>query len=535
MIRQEVAKLIWQVAEGRKEDIQVKSSESEEFGDYTTNVAFRLSQNTGKDATEEANIIGSKILKLKPSLFDKIETKGSGFLNFFISREYFQKQVADILKKRDGYGQLDIGKGKKINIEFISANPTGKLHIGNGRSAFFGDALANVLEKAGYKVVREYFVNNAKNSNQIKELGKTALGKGNAYFSEYLKRKIESINSSIKNSKNEADAGYLLAKEIQGDTRNFIENGLKIRFNNWVFEEDFYKKNKIKNVFEELKKKKMLYQENGEDSSGGEAWWLKTSEFGDKKDWVAVRGTGEPTYLLSDIAYHKDKFDRGFDRVIDIWGADHQAHVSKIKAAAKILGFQGVLDILVLQLVALKGGEKLSKRKGEIIALEDLVREIGLDAARFFYLQKSLDSHMEIDLDLAKEQSEKNPVCYAQYANARMRGILEKSKEIYKTGEKRINQEKNLKLLTHHSELSLIKRLVKFPEIIEDTACDYQVQRLPRYALTLAADFHRFYRDCRVVSDDKNLTEARLSLILAAKIVLKEVFDLIGVSVPEKM
>ncbi len=267
----------------------------------------------------------------------------------------------------------------------------------------------------------------------------------------------------------------------------------------------------------------MVYEKEG-------AWWIKTSEYGDERDWVVVRETGEPTYLLSDIAYHKDKFERGFNKVIDIWGADHQAHVSKMKAAAKMLGFRGDLDILILQLVSLRGKEKLSKRKGEIVTLEDLVGEIGLDATRFFYLQKSLDTHMEIDIALAKDQSEKNPVYYIQYAHARICSILRKSRLV----EARF-QPNNFQLLKHQSELALIKQLIRLPEVVEDTAEDYQIQRLPQYATELATAFHQFYRDCKVLSEVEGLRQARLGLILATKTVLKNTLGLMGITTPERM
>ena len=264
----------------------------------------------------------------------------------------------------------------------------------------------------------------------------------------------------------------------------------------------------------------MAYQKEG-------AWWVKSSQFGDDKDWVVIRESGEPTYLLSDIAYHKDKIDRGFEKIIDIWGADHQAHVQKIKAAVGMLDYQGEIDILVLQMVTLKGKEKLSKRKGQVVLLEDLVNEIGLDAARFFYLQKSLDTHMEIDIDLAKEQSQKNPVYYIQYAHARICGLLTKAK---------IKSVKPLaNLLNHPSELKLIKQLLKLPEVVEDAANDYQLQRLPYYAVELAVVFHRFYHDCQVISENKKLTQARLGLAVAAGIVLKNTLSLMGISAPEKM
>ncbi|HXK32066.1 MAG TPA: arginine--tRNA ligase, partial [Candidatus Paceibacterota bacterium] len=261
------------------------------------------------------------------------------------------------------------------------------------------------------------------------------------------------------------------------------------------------------------------------------AQWLKTSSYGDSKDWVIVRETGEFTYLLPDIAYHKDRFDKKYDKIIDIWGADHQAHVNKIKAVSRILDYKGELVFLITQVVRLKG-EKMSKRKGKVVTLEWLINEAGADAVRFIYLMKSLDTQMEFDVALAKDQSEKNPVYYAQYAHARICSILRKLKN---EGLKLKPSAKNLNLLNHPSELTLIKQLIKFSEVIEDTARDYQVQRIPQYALDLAASFHQFYHDCRVISEDVRLSEVRLGLSLAAKIILKSTLSLMGVSAPEKM
>jgi len=513
MIRQEIIKLIQKATGEKLEKIEVEHPEDASHGDYSTNIALQLKKDPEKIAK-----------KLKSDLLEKVEVAKPGFINFFLSEEYLQKQVEEVLKQKGKYGQLKIGKGQKVNVELVSANPAGPLHIGNGRNAFAGDVIANILEKASYKVTREYLINDAKNSGQIKELGKTALGKGTAYLTPYLKEKIKVKEKEIKKFDKEGEAGYWLAQEIQKDIKDFLENKLKIRVDKWISEEnDIYKKNKVKKISEWLKKQGLTYEKEG-------AWWIKTSEYGAERDWVIVRETGESTYLLSDIAYHKDKFDRGFNKVIDIWGADHQAHVSKIKAAAKMLGFRGNLDILILQLVSLKGKEKLSKRKGEIITLEDLVNEIGLDTTRFFYLQKSLDTHMEIDIALAKQQSEKNPVYYVQYAHARICSIFRKASLV----ETRF-QPNNFQLLKHPSELALMKQLIRLPEVVEDTAKDYQVQRLPQYATDLATTFHQFYRDCRVISDDKELTQARLSLALATKTALKNTLDLMGITAPEKM
>jgi len=548
MIREEIVKLIEKsIKELQKTkklpkfdlpEVQIECPGEKIHGDYSTNVVMVIAKKA-KITTrpprppakggplkplEIAKLINWKLKIENGKFLDKVEVVEPGFINFFLSKEYLQKQVDEILKQKEKFGQSKIGKGQKVNIEFISANPTGLLHLGHGRGAFFGDCLANVLEKAGYKVTREYYINDAKNSAQIKELGKTAIGKGITYLNDYLKKKIQISKSKIQKCKNEGEAGYLLAQGIQKDIKNFIENKLKIKFDNWVSEENLYRKSKVDKIYNWFKKENLIYKKE-------KAEWLKTSKFGDKQDWVIIRETGEPTYLLSDLAYHQDKFNRRFQKIINIWGADHQGHVSKIKAASKMLGFKGDLDILISQVVRLKRG-KISKRKGETITLEWLIDEVGLDPARFIYLMKSSDTQMEFDVELAKERSEKSPVYYVQYAHARICSIFKKAKMKEK---QMMNKFTMVKLLQHPAELKLIRQIIRFPEIIEDTSKDCQVQRLPQYALDLATAFHQFYRDCRVISDDKNLTQARLFLVLATKTVFKNTLDLMGVSAPEKM
>jgi arginyl-tRNA synthetase len=535
MIREEILNLIQKsIKELQKEkvfpkfeisEIRIERPEEKIYGDYSTNIAMIIAKQIGKNPLEVAKRINWKLEIGNWKFLDKVEVIKPGFINFFLSKDYLQKQVEEILKEGEKFGILKIGKNKKTQVEFISANPTGPLHIGNGRGAFFGDTLANVLEKAGYRVTREYYINDAKSNNQIKILGQTALGKGTTYLTEKLKTQISNLKTELEKLKDEGEAGHLLAQEVHKDIKNLIENKLKIKFDNWVSEEDLYRKDKVDKIFNWLKNKSLAYQKEG-------AWWIKTSQFGDSQDWVIIRETGEPTYLMSDIAYHKDKFDRGFQKIINIWGADHQGHVSKMKTVAKILGYKGNLDILISQIVRLKGGIKISKRKGTAIDLEWLIDEVGLDAARFFYLMKSLNTQMEFDLELAKEKSEKSPVYYVQYANARIYSILAKSK--IQNPKSKIKSQ-NLKLLNHPSELELIKQLIRFPEIVEDTARDYQIQRIPQYALDLATIFHQFYRDCKVLTEDKNLRDVRLGLILATKIVLKSTLDLMGISAPEKM
>ena len=471
MLKKEIQKILKTALEDLKkervlvfdklENVQVEYPREKEHGDYATNIALILAKKTEKDPIKIANLIVNQInKKITKNLFEKIEIKQPGFINFFISQEYLQKLLKEIIKKDQNFGRLKIGRGVKTNVEFISANPTGELHVGNGRGAFFGDVLANVLEFAGFKVEREYYINNARCNTQIQILGKTALGKGKAYLTDYLKQKIKKLQKKLKKIDDEKEAGYLLANEIQKDIKKFVEKELKIKFDNWIEEESFFQKSEIRKTFKWLEKKGLVYQKDG-------AFWIRTSKFGDEKDWVIVRENGEPTYLMSDIVYHKDKVKRGFKKIINIWGADHQAHVSKMKAVMKILGFRGEFEVLISQIVTLKSGKKLSKRKGEIITLRELIDEIGLDVARFFYLQKALDAHMEFDLDLAKEQSEKNPVYYIQYAHARICSILQKCKV---KNEKLKISVQNLKLLKNPKEIELMKQLIIFPEIIEEIA-----------------------------------------------------------------
>ena len=539
MIKHEIIKLIQRATGEKLEKIKVECSQGASHGDYSTNIALRLRKNPEEIAK-----------KLKSNLFEKIETARPGFINFFVSKEYLQRQIKNVLKNGDKFGKVNIGKKIKTNIEFISANPTGQLHVGNGRGAFFGDCLANVLGATGYKLTREYYINDSKSSNQVQELGKTALGKGKSYLTPYLKTLIENLKPHLKKFKSETDAGYFLAQNILSDIRRFTKEKLKIKFDLWISEQSLYRQDSVKIIYDFLKNKNLVHEKDG-------AFWLNLSEFS-QKDEVLVRRNGQATYFLTDIAYHKDKIKRGFKKIIDIWGADHQGHVSKMKAAVKILGYRGNLDILVSQVVRLKHG-KMSKRKGEIITLEDLIDEVGLDAARFMYLTKSLDTQMEFDLELAKEQSEKNPVYYIQYAYARICSILRKCKmknaKIKNRASKRsegkkeneipfVCQMQNAKLLEHPSELGLIKQIIRLPEIIEEVAKDYQIQRLPQYATDLATAFHQFYRDCRVLpgrqtakknQDEKRLREARLALLLSAQIVLKNTLSLMGISAPEKM
>ncbi|MFY9462171.1 MAG: arginine--tRNA ligase [Candidatus Sungiibacteriota bacterium] len=508
-------------------DFSVEVPENPEHGDYATNVALLLAKTAKKPPMEIAQLLVPQLL-VDP--FERVSAAPPGFLNFWLTGEALQKEMREILKKRKAYG-AGIKKEEKIQIEFISANPTGELTMGNGRGAFLGAALAGVLDLAGFRVTREYYVNDAKASTQIKELGKTGLGEGEMYLTTGLKkiiRKLERQIAALKNKqpKNlQGEAGWLIAQEIQQKNKKFIEKKLKIMFDVWLSENSLYERGETDATLKRLNEKNLVYEKDG-------ALWLKTTAGGDDEDHVIVRSSGEPTYFYSDLAAHMNKLERGFGKIIYIWGADHHGHVKRTKAALKLLDVpEGVFEFIIMQVVRLiRGGEevKMSKRKGEFVTLEELVDEVGLDAARFFFLMHSPDSHMDFDLELAKERSAKNPVYYVQYAHARVASIFKKAEGLKPDSKK-------TDLLVAEEEKGLIKKLIRFPEVVEDTSRDYQVIRLTRYATELARAFHDFYEKHRVITDDKELTSARLALVKAVQIVLQNILGLLGISAPLKM
>ena len=520
IIKKEIEGAIKKVYPERNQGIDFNVSADGKFGDYSSNVAMVI----GGNPRENAEKIKSHLEQVSnfQFLISKIEIAGQGFLNFTLS----ERRLAEGLKNL-GHSvskRTPSVHKKKIQVEFISANPTGELHIGHGRSAFYGDALANVLMAAGYKVEREYFINDSKESAQIKELGKTVLGKGVFYLTDYLKAKIQDSRFKIQ-VEDEVEAGYLMAQQIQKDNQKFIEKDLKIKFDKWFSEEkELREKTFFKKTLDLLKKKSLVYEKDG-------AVWLKTPAFSDDEDRVLLRSDGSVSYFLSDIAYHVDKNRRGYNKMIDIWGADHHGHVKRMMAVKKMLGWKGDLEILISQMVILKEGDekkKLSKRKGIIILLKDLIKEIGLDACRWFYLEKSLSTHMEFDMALAKERSIKNPVYYVQYAGARMSSILSKSKISAKGGSASGGNFQFPK-----SVRNLVVKLIQFPEIIEDTAKDYQVNRLTIYAYELAKEFSQFYESTKVIGSENE--KELIALVALTRKTLVDVLNLLGISAPKKM
>jgi len=553
MAREEIKKLIEKAIENLQErkafnvsdfpEIRIDRPGETVHGDYSSNVAIVIykqftdavdSHIPGgeKDGTiwtplghrydnprELADLIKTEIDKQQPKIFEKVETAGPGFINFFLSKKYLRKQVRGILKQKDKFGQSKIGKRQKVNVEFISANPTGPLTLGNGRGGFCGDVLSNVLIKTDFETEREYYINDT--GEQVRKLGHSILGDSEAV---YKGNYIEDLRKKIK-GENAEKIGGKAAEIILRETIKPTVGKMKIKFDTWFSEKTLYQKKEVNKVLDFLKREGLSYEKEG-------ALWFESTKFGDDKDRVLIKADGEPTYFLSDMAYLKNKIKRGFKTLFFFWGADHFGYINRIKAAAEALGFNKEnIRIVIMQLVRLiqQGKEaKMAKRTGIYVTLDELIDEVGLDAARFFFLTRSPDTHLNFDLDLAKEQSEKNPVYYVQYAHARICSIMRKF------GNSK-SQNPDYKHINHPSELRLIKQLIRLPEVVEDISEDYQVQRLPQYAMDLATTFHKFYQDCRVVSDDKELSEARSSLVLAAKIVLKNTLDLMGVSVPEKM
>jgi len=507
MLKEKVIEIL---KESLGKEANLEHPSNPEFGDYSTNVAL-------KEKINPDEII--KKLE-KNSFFAKVEKAGPGFINLTLSQESFLNELNQILKEKDNYGNLEIGKKKKIQVEFISANPTGPLTVGNARGGPYGDVLANVLKKAGFETEKAYYVNNA--GMQILTLGHSVLGnKEGKYKGEY----INQLRKKIKET-DPLKVGQIAAKHIIQDYIKKTTDQLGIKFDEWIFESDLYDSGKVDQTLKLLEKEGYIYEKE-------KAQWFKSSEFGDERDRVVVKGDGEKTYLMADIALHRYKFkEKKFDKVINIWGADHHGDVAGLMAGVEAIGYKGKLEIILLQFVTLldKGEKKrMSKRVGVYVNMDEILGQVGPDAARFFILQKSPDTHLNFDLELAKEQSKKNPVFYVQYAYARISSILRKAE---KEGIKPNDQIKELK---EKEELNLVRHLIQFPEIVQDTARDYQIQRFPQYSLELANAFHRFYEKCRVMSEDKEESQNRVSLIKATQIILKNTLDLMGISAPEKM
>ncbi len=527
-----------------KEDIPfyLEIPKEEKHGDFTTNVAFDLAKQKEMSPYKVAMTI-VKHLRKEP-LIKEVKVEGGGFINFFLDEQWLYQILLEIEKEKERFGQLNIGKGKSVLLEFVSANPTGPLHIGHGRAGVVGDVLGNLLKFAGYKVEREYYYNDVGNQMHIlgnsvrirylQSLGEKITFPENGYWGRYIKDiaqevvkkyrdkyKLISEEKSINFFTNFAEKEIL--KRIKKDLQS-----LGIKYDSWVKETSFHKEGKIKEVINFLKEKRYIYEKEG-------ALWFKSSIFGDDKDRVVIRSNGESTYLAPDIAYHRDKYERGFDWLINLLGPDHHGYVTRLKAAVQALGHEKEkLSIIILQLVTLgKGKEKIpmSTRAGDFVSLEEIINEVGKDVSRFFFLMRGTDSHLDFDLALAKKESLENPVYYIQYAHARICSILKEAKKRKISRTKKVD----LTLLKEKEELNLIRKLANFPEEINTAVRILEPQGITRYLHQLSTLFHQYYTKHRVIMQETSLTCARLFLVEAIRTVLSNGLTLLGISAPQKM
>lgn len=524
--------------------IEIEIPQNESFGDMATPVAMILAATLKKPpkkiAEELVNAIKDK------SVFEKIDIAGPGFINFTFSKKYIYSEIKKLMKDKSKFLREDIGKGKRVQIEFISANPTGPLHLGHGRGAATGAALSNLLEAAGYKVDREYYINDA--GKQVRILGLSVFaryqqllgrdypfpeeGYRGGYIEEiarvlikeegekYLKRAFDEVSDFF------TDYSYKrMLSSIDSDLKDF-----GIAFDTWQSEKELYKKGDVEKALDDLKNRGLIYEKDG-------AAWFKSTAFGDDKDRVIIKQDGEYTYFTSDIAYHRQKVEKKYDEIIDIWGADHHGYITRVKAVIEALGYpKEKLKILLVQMVTLLRGRKpvqMSKRAGKFITLREVIDEVGTDTTKFIFLTRRPDSHLEFDLEAAKAQSSENPVFYVQYANARINSIFAHARE--KGIDTDMLYNADLKLLSVHEELRIIRKLLTYPMIFEGAVNAHEPHRITFYLQELSGMFHPYYNKYRVITEKSEQSRARLALCEAIRIVLQDGLEILGISIPEKM
>lgn len=513
-----------------------------EFGDYSSNAAMQWA----RTARRAPRMIAEALVKHMDSpLVERTEIAGAGFINFYLTRDTVYTELRRILTEGPSYGDLPLRKDDTVLVEYVSANPTGPLHIGHARGAAYGDAMVRLYRAAGYNVSSEYYINDAGsqivhlaesvNARYLQLLGKDAEVPDNGYHGQDIVETARAILAKdgdkylamSEEERLEAFRTIALKEKLTALKKDLAD--FHVTFDNWYSEKTLYPA-KVDAALAELREKGWLYEEGG-------AWWLRTTENGDDKDRVVIRANGEPTYFCSDIAYAKDKFERGFKTLVDIWGADHHGYIVRLKTAIKFLGYDSdAFYVDLLQMVTLlRNGKpvRMSKRTGEAVTLAELIEEVGADAARYFFTSRTLDSQMEFDIDLAKKESSENPVYYIQYANARIHSLLAQAKAagVVWGGP----EAADFTLLTEESELDLIKKMDAYHDLVANAARERAPHRIARYAYELAGLFHHFYRECRCLCDEPGLTQARLGLILAVQYVLVHAMTILGVSAPEHM
>ena len=525
-------------------EVMIETPKDQAHGDYSTNMAMQLARMAKKAPRVIAEEILAHFDRSKASI-EKLEIAGPGFINFYLDNSYLTKIVPVILEQKDEYGSSNVGNGKSVQVEFVSANPTGDLHLGHARGAAVGDSLCNIFAKAGYEVTREYYINDA--GNQINNLaysvearyfqalglekempedgyhGKDIIELGKKLAAEKGSKYVEIDEQERFDIFRQYGLDYELAK-LKKDLEDF-----RVKFDVWYSETSLYENEKILPALDQLREKGFIYEKDG-------ATWFQSTAFDDDKDRVLIKNDGSYTYLMPDIAYHLDKLARGYDQLINIWGADHHGYIPRMKAAIEALGYEpGRLEVEIIQLVQLyKDGEKMkmSKRTGKAVTMRDLVEEVGLDATRYFFTMRSADTHLDFDLDLAVAESNENPVYYAQYAHARICSILRSADEKGFT----FDQNAPVDILVSEKAVNLLKQLGDFPQMVADAAEKRMPHRVTQYIYELASVFHSFYNAEKVLNEEnKEETAARLALVKAVQITLKNALALIGVSAPEKM
>ena len=526
-------------------EIQVERPGNSDHGDFATNLPLRLARATRISPLELAQSLAAHIPT--GDVIERVEAAPPGFVNFYLKDSWLQQQVDMVRQAGNEFGNVDTGHGRRMMVEFVSVNPTGPVHVGHTRGAVLGSALANILEAAGYEVTREYYVNDAGSQMQAfyrsvltrykEHLGREAEMPDNGYMGDYIIDLAKEIAGSEGPRFLDQDEEQAL-KEIGDISRAKMVAvikedlaGIGVEFDNWFSERTLYQEGEYDDALKLLREKGYLSERDN-------ALWFNSTMLGDDKDNVVVRSSGEPTYFASDIAYHYNKFiSRGFDAVVDIWGADHQGHVPRMKSAVQALGIEpGRLTVLISQMVTLRRGSEVvraSKRTGDFVTLKELAEEVGRDACRFFFLTRTPATQMEFDLELAKKESSENPVYYVQYAHARNASIISLARE------RNIDWSNgDVSLLSHPSELELIRAILRLPELVAQMAEALEPHHLPHYAIELANAFHTFYENCRVVSsneEDNAITAARLKLVESAQIVFRRSLELMGMSAPDRM
>jgi arginyl-tRNA synthetase len=523
-------------------DVPLETPKNRSFGHYATNLPFALAGTLKKPPMEVAEKLAAA---LSGGIFCKAEAVKPGFINFALTPETLHSVIPEILNQGGGYGKTDFGGGRRIQVEFVSANPTGPLSVGHGRIAAFGDAIARILEEAGYDVDKEFYVNDV--GKQIADMARSMelrcreelgekinpeeLGYKGAYVAEHARMLLDRDGPAIL-QKNEKERRALMAEFAIG--KNMEEQAATlerfgVKFDLWFREHTLHDEGLVRKTLDMLKSRGEAYEQDG-------AAWFATTKYKDDKDRVLKKSDGSTTYFLADIAYHNNKFERGYETVIDIWGADHHGYIDRMKSAVQALGVDPArLEVLIVQLVRFKQSEdyvKMSKRAGNLITIDDLIEEVGADVARFFFLTRGRDSHLDFDLELAKEKSEANPLFYLQYAHARVRSLLAKGEE----AGVRAGADCDLSPLVDERELHLMKRLADYPWDIQTAGKAREPHRIITYLTELAGEFHTFYHDLRIVwPEEPKLSAARLTLSAAVGTVIRNGLALLGVSAPESM